>query len=137
MPRFIFLRTAWMKHYKGVYKDLPVGGGSYISENADGGEVYNFLLIGRRYYGYAQIQNERSLRIERLGAAVENDKITNGTIIFFGRNPQTGGQYIIGWYENATLFRHAQRLGNKRRGNHPWDLATTEKENAYLVPEKD
>ena len=46
MPRNIFLRTAWMKRYQGVNEnDIPVGAGWYVNENADGGEVYNFLPI--------------------------------------------------------------------------------------------
>jgi hypothetical protein len=57
MPRYIFLRTAWMEFYKGrTQKDLPIGAGSYVSKNSDGGEVYNFFPIRGKYYGFARIQ---------------------------------------------------------------------------------
>src|SRR5665213_885610 len=136
MPRFIFLRIAWMKYYRGVTEnDIPTGAGWYVTENSDGGEVYNFLPIRDKYYGYARIQMGRGLRLERLGASLNDHSIDDVTIIFFGRNPQTGGQYIIGWYTRAILYRRMQELDNERRGNQPHYLAETK--SAYLVSEDD
>lgn len=136
MSRYIFLRTAWMEHYKGVKKnDIPIGAGSYVTENADGGEVYNFQPLRGKYYGYARIQKGRGLRLTRLGASTGDELIEDITVVLFGRNPETGGQRIIGWYEHATLYRDTQRLQNNKRNNHPWYVATAEVDNAYLVPE--
>lgn len=138
MPRYIFLRTAWMKHYEGVNEnDIPVGAGWWVNENEDGGEVYNFHPIRDHYYGFARIQMGRSLRIERVGAIANADSVNDITVVFFGRNPQTGGQYIIGWYQHATLYRHTQQLANNLRGNQPFYLTKAQVTNGYLVQEED
>lgn len=136
MPKYIFLRTAWMKHYEGVNEnDIPVGAGWWVNENEDGGEVYNFLPVRRYYYGYARIQRDRSLRIERLEAARNDNSIDDVTVVFFGRNPQTGGQYIVGWFQNATLYRHLQHLQQGLRGVHPEHLAKAAIADCHLVQE--
>ena len=79
----IFLRIAWMKSYKGVTKqDIPTGAGTHVKINKDGGEVCNFLPINGKFLGYARIQKERSLRLERLGAKKDASSITDITIVF-------------------------------------------------------
>jgi len=106
----IFLRIAWMKHYQGVSKnDIPTGAGSYVEENHDGGEVYNFQPSTDGYmFGYVHIQDYKAIRLERIGAEREDDYINGVTIVFFAKNPQTGGQYVVGWHKNATLYRNEQ-----------------------------
>jgi hypothetical protein len=138
MDRFIFLRIAWMKHYKGVTgDDIPVGAGSYVTEHDDGGEVSNFYRVRGRYYGYARIQGEKSLRLERLGASKTDKELTDVTVVFFAKNPYTKGQYIVGWYKHATLFKYLQFLGDEQRQRHPEHLTFTATGNAYLVPDQD
>src|SRR5690606_36216174 len=112
----IFLRIAWMNEYRGVKRsDIPTGAGSYVEENADGGEVCNFLPISGKYYGYARIQGNRSLRLENLGAEMEDASISGILIVLFAKNPETGGHYIVGWYDNATLYREIQMLSKNVR----------------------
>ncbi len=136
MPRYIFLRTAWMKHYKGVTDDdIPTGAGSYVEENHNGGEVYNFYPIGRNYYGYVRIQNGRSLRIEKLGSGRDDDFIDDVSVILFAKNPETGGQYIIGWYLHARLFRSVQTISNNKFPDRKSYMVKAEVVNSYLVPE--
>ncbi len=138
MPRFIFLRIAWMEHYQGVKPDdIPIGAGTYVTENADGGEVYNFYPIRSKYFGYARIQKGRNLRLKRVGANVEDDCIEDVTVVFFARNPETGGQRIVGWYEHATLFREIQSFSSKQRHHQPWYLTKTDVSNAYLLAKDD
>jgi hypothetical protein len=126
-----------MKFYKGVTQDdIPSGAGSYVEENHDGGEVYNFVPIRGNYYGYARIQNGRSLRIEKLGAGKESPSLSNVTVILFAKNPETGGQYIIGWYRNAVLFRQVRRLSNSKIPNKSYNIKASIK-SSYLVPADD
>lgn len=138
MSRYIFLRTAWMKHYKGVTDtDIPTGAGSWVEEHHDGQEVCNYLPIDNFYYGYARIQNGRDLRLENLGAGKNDDFIEGITIVYFAKNPVMGGQYIVGWYKNATLFRKVQKLEKGKRLEHLDYLAKTDLNKVYLVPEDD
>lgn len=133
MP-YIFLRTAWMNHYKGVTdSDIPTGAGSYVEENQDGGEVNNFYPVKGFFYGYARIQNGRNLRIEKLGAEIGSDFLDDVTVVLFAKNPETGGQYIVGWYRNARLFREIQYLTNRVFQDKPY-MVKGSVEKSFLVP---
>ena len=47
MLRILFCNIAWMDYYKGIVpgKDEPKGGGSYVKENLDAHEKYNFDIV--------------------------------------------------------------------------------------------
>ena len=136
MNPIIFLRTAWMINYQGVTKtDIPNGAGSYVADNHDGGEVTNFFPIDGKYYGYARIRKGNNLRIERLGAASSDQYVDNVTVVFIATNPNIGGQYIVGWYNNARLFRSIQHLpSNSKRKGHAGYLTITSKSKGTLLP---
>ena len=136
MKPIIFLRTAWMINYQGVTKnDIPNGAGSYVTDNKDGGEVVNFLPVDGKYYGYARIRKGNDLRIQRLGASNTDEYIDNVTVVFIATNPNIGGQYVVGWYDNARLFRSVQNLPTvKDRKGHPDYNTVTSKANGTLLP---
>lgn len=131
----IFLRTAWMIHYRGVTTDdLPSGAGHFVDENLDGGEVMNFLPAGRRFYGFARLQSDGSYNLARLGAGRYEEFVDDVTVVFFAKNPFTGGQFVVGWYEHARFFRHFQVLPDNRRPEHPHYNCYTNRKNAVLLP---
>jgi len=136
MNPIIFLRTAWMINYQGVTAtDIPNGAGSYVADNQDGGEVANFLPIEGKYYGYARIRKGNDLRIERLGASSADQYVDDVTVVFIATNPNIGGQYVVGWYDNARLFRSVQYLSsNSKRKGHADYLAVTSKAKGTLLP---
>lgn len=124
-----------MINYEGVTKlDKPNGAGSYVKENKDGGEVANFYPVNNKYFGYARIGKGKNLRIERLGANTNDEFIENVTVVFFATNPVLGGQFVVGWYDDATLFRKVQSLSKESRKNHPFYLAVTSKKKGTLLP---
>ena len=101
-----YCRIGWMERYSGIINnDKPIHGGSYTKDNI-GHEVYNFLECDGRYYGYVE---NKSIHIERLGASRNDDKIDNVLVIWFAKAPK-GGQKIVGWYKNATVYRHRQKI---------------------------
>lgn len=136
MTRYVFIRTAWMNEYRGrTASDIPVGAaGKYDYENTIGAEVYNFLPIGDKYYGYFWIQGGKSIRIERLNTD-NPDYVDNVTVVFFGRNPATGGQYIIGWYRDATVYRDVFKVKNKvfKKGSKSYNIVADIKK-SKLIP---
>lgn len=133
----VFLRTAWMANYQGVTnEDLPKGAGSYVTQNVDGGEVYNFLPVKGNYYGFARIQSGRNLRLERLGASKDANEIKNVTVVLFAKNPDWGGEFIVGFYKNAILHRNIVSLPKGMRGTHPSYMFTTAVANARLIKEE-
>lgn len=134
MNPIIFLRTAWMIEYQGVTKnDKPNGAGSFVKENQNGGEVCNFLNINSKYYGFARVRKGNNLRIERLGANKNEDYIDNVIVVFFATNPITGGQFVVGWYDNARLYRQVQPLQKNQRKGHPFYLAVATEGNQKLI----
>jgi|GEM_PF-449038 len=133
--RIIALRVAWMNNYEGTNKDdIPTGAGSFVTENKDGGEAYNFKNINGRLYGYARNQKDRNYKIEHMGANKDDDSIDKVTIIFISKNPNTGGQFIIGWYHNALFYRRLQKLKSKMRGNRPEYICQSNFKDAVLLP---
>lgn len=43
------------------------------------------------------------------------DKLQNVLVVFVARNPESGGQFIVGWYKNATVYRYEQNSNLKAR----------------------
>lgn len=129
-----FARIAWMNHYQGVNSDIPKGAGSYVKENQNGGEVFNFKEINGNYYGYSRNQNGRSYDLTRIGANIKDEFVKDFTVIFFATHPKYGGQYVVGWYNNATIFKNTKELKNKGRGNENTYNFNCKKRYAFLIP---
>ena len=116
-PLMIFLRTGWMKDYRGVTKDDQIhGGGKFVEENGFGHEMYNFLPFNGRMYGYCRntlggksggYVHGAGIKLERLGAA-KNDLQLNGVLVVWLARPPQAPTKIVGWYRNATVYRHWQ-----------------------------
>src|SRR6266568_8428487 len=112
MQPMLFARVGWMRWYKGSLPDdeKPVGGGKYTKTNL-GFELYNFLPIGGRLLGYFQPQlqppdrrdtHPPSVRLEKVQPGFEGDALKDVLVVFVARKPKKGGQYIVGWYRDAT-----------------------------------
>jgi len=56
-------------------------------------------------YGY--VESRGRINLERLGAEQGADSISDILIVWTAKHPQ-GGIYIIGWYNNATVYRDYQ-----------------------------
>lgn len=128
--RVIVCRTAWMDFYRGVTEDdRPVGGGSHIAETGSGGEVHNFEETDDGYFGYFQPRGE-GVNLRRLGAPDDADLIDGVTVIWIATHPQQGGQRIVGWYRNATVYSTIRYLTSPSR-------RTKDPGRPYLMSSKD
>ncbi|HKR03312.1 MAG TPA: DUF3883 domain-containing protein [Bacteroidia bacterium] len=106
-PRILLVRTAWMKYYEGrANNDPPMSGAKYIKENKTGGEIYNFKSRNGKVLGY--IPNIGNLDIDKLGAKSSDKNIKNVIVVFCATHPVEKGMRVVGWYKNATVFRHPQ-----------------------------
>lgn len=115
---YFFVRIAWMNKYRGIIDDTPHGAGSFVDLNGTGGEVYNFLPIRGRYYGYSRNQNNRSYDLTKVGGTKNTDQLNNKTVVFFATNPIHGGQYVVGWYKNAIVYKRPIQLLPGGRGEY-------------------
>jgi len=113
----IFLNIGWMRDYKGITaaNGEIKGGGSFVQEAGYGYEMFNFLPYNGYMYGYVQ-PNKGSIRIERLGAPPKDSSIDDILAIWVAKRPRSGGVFIVGWYNNATVYRGCQPApeGSKR-----------------------
>jgi hypothetical protein len=117
MKRILFFNTAWMDRYQGNSNDKMQGGGKHIEKYGWGGEMFNFMPSGNNMYGYVQVGGK--INLNRLGAKSSDDKVEDITIIWVAKEPFSGGNYIVGWYKNATVYRNVQR--STRNFNKNWE----------------
>lgn len=137
MKKVVFCRVAWMKYYSGVAEDdKPVNGGSYIDENGDGGEVFNFSPHNHICYGYV-MHHGTEIHIERYDKIPDNhSEIEDMTVVWVATGED--GPRIVGWYEHATMYRYWQRMWDDAYFDCPeWDYNFTAKDtDAFLIPEE-
>jgi hypothetical protein len=125
--RLVMARVGWCEYYNGTLGDEPVAGGTYNDSGA-GSEWNNFRVIRGRVYGdvYPRLVEKRVL-----GSALDSGD--DVAIAFFATNPETGGQYLVGWHRHAGLNDPAGY--RERPGGHEglflWACASAD---ATLLP---
>lgn len=153
--KVLFARVGYMNLYRGSANEKPMGGGSYTEENI-GLEACNFLNIGKNVYGYFQPAGYKpdgifngTINLRRIDPKIKKDEeeLDNVLVIFFATNKElsttnkgiTNRSVIIGWYKNATVYRHKQTL-MKKRGGADKELDSyflkAHEENMYLLPKE-
>jgi hypothetical protein len=106
--KMIFFNIGWMKNYKGFRNDQIVGGGSFVKKKGYGHEIFNFQKEKGYMYGYVQpVIPHKIIKIEKLGASAKDKFIENVLSVWVSNSP-SGGSFIIGWYNNAIIYRNLQ-----------------------------
>lgn len=135
--KILFCNIAWMKYYLGTTEeDKPINGGSYIKENEDGGESYNFQDYNGDCYGYVMLYGNMALEKHFEGVASNQPSVDDVLVIWVATN-ENGETRIVGWYKNATVYREDQYERAFTNQNH--DLHYRIKASAkdcYLLPEE-
>lgn len=110
--KVILARMGWMTSYNGPTADdeRPIGGGAYNRDHV-GFEVYNFARFGKKHLGHVQAE---SLNLKRIDAGNDSAKVDNVLVLFFAPRPDGAGQFLVGWYRNATV--HRRRITSAKRG---------------------
>jgi hypothetical protein len=112
----IFARIGRMTFYRGVQPGdaRPVGGGGYNEENI-GHELYNFDPEGDRVYGFFQPPSKaRRIRLDKVVRGYKGESLEGVLIVFVSSRPDRKGQFIVGWYRNARLYRECREMPGKR-----------------------
>jgi len=139
MAPVVFARVGWMRWYRGPQPsdEKPVGGGSY-NDGALGNEAFNFLPLKGEVLGYFQPRlqppHPSTIALERIEAGFTGEELKGVVAVFVATDPKHGGQRIIGWYPDATVYRHEQPSGAKARNRFSYFLKARA-ENVVLVPE--
>jgi hypothetical protein len=116
-----------MNWYEGNTSSDPLIGGGSNNENSF--EEHNFHNHGGHMYGYVTgSRNLRRIGIERLGALRTAGCVTGVTVIWIATRPKTAGQFVVGWYRDATVYRNLQDAPPGTNRTNMWNI-TAEKHN--------
>ena len=138
MAPVVFARIGWMKLYRGPQPDdeKPIGGGSY-NRRSLGHEAFNFLPLDGHMFGYFQPRlqpnHPSSIALERIEASSAGEELKGVLAVFVATDPKRGGQCIVGWFPDATVYRHERPSNDKRRNSFSYFLKTSS-EKAVLIP---
>lgn len=127
MLRILFCNIAWMDYYKGIVpgKDEPKGGGSYVKENLDAHEKYNFDIVflskdagypeGEYCLGFVETKStngktRNQLKIEKIDgceACKNKIQVDDVLVVYCALYPYAIEKetYVVGWYKHATVYR--------------------------------
>ncbi len=133
--KIIFCNIAYMNQYIGnIEKDIPQGGGKWVDEHKDAHEKWNFLNFNGYCYGFV-MQQSNQFHIERVENTSKNSISTEGvTVVWCALNP-SGETVIVGWYENATVYRYYQSSMATPFGLERDYFTKAKSEDCYLLPE--
>lgn len=132
--RLLFANIGWMEHYSGNCKsDMIVGGGSYHDD--DKHEAFNFQNLNSVCYGYVQTVRSGRINLSRIDESVSKyeERIDNVLVVWVAKRPDSGGTYIVGWYNNATVFANYQSSICSSRNNYSYNI-TARKDDCVLLP---
>ena len=131
MAKILVLNTGYMKNYSGTSGDPISGGFKYLKAGlGTGHEVLNFEPSMGKNYGYAPVRHG-TINIQRLGARPQDDKISGITVVWTAPRPGFG-KCIVGWYENATVYKTAQTRMLKRKKSY-YNVVVNAAD-AHLIP---
>lgn len=132
----VFFRIGWMHQYRGQTRsDQIKRGGAWVDTHGYGHEIMNFQPFEGRVYGYGQPTGGR-INIDRMGAN-DGKRIENAVVVWISTPPE-GGNVVVGWYQNAVVYRDQQAPppgSNRQHENEPLGYyVTTKSEHAVLLP---
>ncbi|MBK6514301.1 MAG: DUF3883 domain-containing protein [Polyangiaceae bacterium] len=144
MSAVLVCRVAWMDFYEGVSGDKPRGGGAYVDQEGFGWEIFNFRKESDgAYRGYVRPPGrgdatDPRINVERLGAGPADDAIENVAVFWVAKHPHHGGSFVVGWYDEAKVFREWRPSPRKRALPNGRDAGfMIEARSARLLPTDD
>lgn len=131
MKRILFANIGWMINYQGnTDTDHVKGAGSY--SDADKHEVYNFKKVDGYYYGYVQPVID-SINLKRIDPLCSGDVLEDVLVVWMAPFEGTKSRRIVGWYENATVYRYIQPDLKGYRGGYGYFIKACSKD-CVLLP---
>lgn len=147
--RVLFCNIAWMREYTGNEdgNDRPMNGGSYVDENGDAHEKYNFFPVKfeneeesyclgffetKSYDG----KSANQMHIEKImGCELckNEDFIEDVLVIYCAKHPAHKFTTVVGWYKHATVFRHYQEQ-EFGEGDYQYYNAIAKASDCVLLP---
>ena len=150
----VFCNIMWQERYDGS-DEKGINGGSYVKENGTGNEYMNFLpfevqengsdtfkeaLLGS-FETKSKQGRANETRIERIlgcRARKSDDWVDGVTVVWCATSPWGTGR-VVGWYQNATVYRTYQGALIHEPDGSAWERWYNIKcdcEDAVLLPVK-
>lgn len=140
----ILCRVVWAPTYANRNESIFAATMTKPEKHSYANERLNFANERGFSYGFVEGKGDR-INLQKLGAARGADKLGGVTVIWFAAAPQTHRPTVVGWYNNATVYRDAQ-TPNKTSSRKGWTYnfkakfsdvyAIPEKEREFIVPSK-
>jgi hypothetical protein len=141
--RVLFARIGYMHYYSGSQQgdEKPQHGGSHNIQKI-GHELYNYKKTKKDLYGYFQpylppkgSENPVTINLGRIDSTYENEELIDDVLVIFVSKRKDYGQVIVGWYNNAKVYRKYQPpQENMFRNDYRYNLNAKIK-NSVLLPE--
>lgn len=121
----IFCNIAYMEHYDiEVVEETPKHGGQYVIDTGDALEKYNFHVcddgkcrgfVETKYRdSYKSGKQPNSIRIENINPLFKSKSSIDGvTVVFCAHSDIERKTVIVGWYNNATVFRNRDKYNGR------------------------
>lgn len=130
----LFVRTSYMKYYKGITEeDMPYAGGGYVEDTGNAHEIYNFLPYKNKLYGFFMMGG--NLNVNRLGA--DKNKYADDNLVVIAATHPKRGTVVVGWYDHARVFKKHQEYPEgvgRFSASYNYNF-TAESKDCFLVPE--
>jgi hypothetical protein len=137
VPPMIFFNVGWMENYAGTHpSDLTLGRHKYLEGRSHGAESFNFVPYDQNVYGFRP-GTKRNVQIGNLGAEKSAESISGVLVVWIAMEPISKKAFIVGWYENATVYRQAQTSpvsSNEQSGMSVRYTAKALQRDALLLP---
>jgi hypothetical protein len=135
-PPIIYFNIGWMKNYAGAASnDVTIGAHGYLDDHLHGAESFNFVPTENgTVRGYRPPGDREQTNITRMGAASADTEIGDALVVWLAREPGSGRTLIVGWYQNASVFRTARDGGTELNGEPIHYTAEARTEDAILLP---
>lgn len=135
----LFCNIAGMKKYDlDTSNDLPQNGGSYVREKRNAFEKINFHDFGEPlYYGFVETKGTlggtpRQIHLEKIDPAAKKcNSLQSVTVVFCTKSNIPGKAVIVGWYQNATVYRNQKAL--ERNGKKYYYFFTAKQSDSLLL----
>jgi 5-methylcytosine-specific restriction enzyme A len=103
--RLLFARVGWMARYAGPSQTdpRPKRGGRYNEEGNVGNEAFNFKVLDGKFYGWFQSPAGNAVNLSRVDPTASGESLSGVRIVWVATRDD-GGQAVVGWYDNATLY---------------------------------
>ena len=144
MP-IILCRICWMEEYNGpgLLQCVHMNWDENGEEPEDGGEMWNFYPCeDEKVRGHVMLparnkdgKHTGTININNLGAITRDSLINDVNVIFFAMSPDDKINYVVGWYDNATVYRTWSQYPENywHSGIRNYSFEVSEK-SAHLIP---